>query len=105
MDFGYRMFGWGYGVYSCNAGEHLNKIIKTMELTSTNMNNQHFEKIIRNLRIKQFVYPSTIIPRPESTITCGACKETGHNRRNKTCRMHEIHPDITFSDSEDESDM
>ena len=33
----YKLFGWGYGVYCYNAGEHLNKVIRTVELTGTNL--------------------------------------------------------------------
>ena len=101
MKFGYEMFGWGYGVYNCNAGEHLNKIIKTMELCGTNLDAGHFKKIIRNLRIKQFIYPKSIIPR-EVTVTCSRCHQVGHNKKNKCCPLHDIHPDIDFSDSEDD---
>ena len=32
-----EMFGWGYGVFCCHAGEHLNKQIKTCEVTETNL--------------------------------------------------------------------
>ena len=30
MTLHYHLFGWGYGVYCCHAGEHLNKVIKTL---------------------------------------------------------------------------
>ena len=96
-----EMFGWGYGVFSCNAGEHLNKIIKTFEMTETNLNANRFKKIIRNIRIKQFIYPESIIP-TKTEVKCSACNEIGHNRKNKSCRLHKSHPDIIFSDSENE---
>ena len=96
-----ELFGWGYGMFSCNAGEHLNKIIKTKEMAATNMDCTRFCKIIRNMRMKQFCYTDSIIP-STVTIRCSACQEIGHNKRNKSCRLHESHPEITFSDSEHE---
>ena len=103
MQFALDHFGFGYGVFNCNAGEHLNKVIKTMQLTGTNMGENHLKKIIRNLRIMQFEYPESIIPK-EVTVVCSKCKQVGHNRKNKTCPLHEIHPPLQFSDSEPEDD-
>ena len=103
MEVALDKFGFGYGMYSCNAGEHLNKIVKTMELTHTNLGSTHFRKIIRNLRLKQFVYSKTIKPH-EVTVTCSRCNQKGHNRKNKMCPLHPIHPEIEFSESEDEED-
>jgi len=36
MRFHADYFGFGYGVFCCHAGEHLNKVIKTSEITDTN---------------------------------------------------------------------
>ena len=97
-----EMFGFGYGYFNCNAGEHLNKIIKTQEMANTNLSPERFAKIIRNLRIKQFIYPESIIP-TETTVKCSACGQHGHNRKNNSCPNHESHIDLHFSDSEGES--
>lgn len=103
MKFALDYFGWGYGYFTCNAGEHLNKVVKTMQLTATNMDDFHLQRIIRNLRILQFDYTRSIIPR-EVKVRCSRCNEVGHNRKNKQCPLHEIHlPQVVFSDSEDES--
>ena len=44
---------WGYGYFNCNGGEHLNKRIKCMEFGETNMKEDRFCIIVRNLRVKQ----------------------------------------------------
>ena len=41
------LFGWGYGLYCCNAGEHLNKVIKVCESSETNYDNNRFETIVQ----------------------------------------------------------
>ena len=80
------------------------QIIKTMEINGTNLDDHHLGRIVRNIRIKQFVYPESIIPR-EVTVKCSACNQVGHNKKNKSCPLHEIHPELTFSDSEDEEEI
>ena len=72
------------------------------EMANTNLSPERFAKIIRNLRIKQFIYPESIIP-TETTVKCSACGQHGHNRKNKSCPNHESHIDLHFSDSEGES--
>ena len=49
-----ELFGWGYGVFCCHAGEHLNKIIKTFEMTETNLDTRRFHTIVHLMRVKQF---------------------------------------------------
>ena len=51
--------GFGYGYFNCNGGEHLNKLIKTLELNSTNLDEDRFATIVRILRLKQLHFPST----------------------------------------------
>ena len=80
MEFAFDMFGWEYGKFNCNAGNHLNEMIKIMELGETNMDQHHIQKIIRNLRIKQFINPETLVPN-ETTITCSKCNQVGHNKK------------------------
>ena len=99
-----KLFGWGYGFFSCNAGEHLNKIIKTSEMHNTNFSQQRFRDITRLLRTKQFYFPESLIPSTK-TVTCSACNQTGHNRKNKSCPLHPSHPDIEFDESDTEDNI
>ena len=101
MVLGMDLFGYGYGCFSCTAGEHLNKIVKSQEMGNTNLGPKRFYRIMRNLRIKQFVYPETIIP-TECSVRCSACGQLGHNRKNKSCPGHESRIEIEFSDSDDD---
>ena len=52
MTIHYHLFGWGYGVYCCHAGEHLNKVIKTVESTGTNYDSKRFYTIAHFLKNK-----------------------------------------------------
>ena len=81
-----KMFGFGYGVFCCHAGEHLNKLIKTSELRDTNLDKGRFHKVVHLMRVKQIIFTETIIKK-KTTITCSACGDTGHNRKNKSCRL------------------
>lgn len=94
--------GFGYGYFSCNAGEHLNKQIKTLELNSTNLDSDRFETIIRILRLKQFNYPESVYKSREASVTCSRCKTFGHNRRNKNCPMDPSRPLMEFDESDEE---
>ena len=98
----FDLFGWGYGVYCCNAGEHLNKLIKTSELNDTNLDTKRFYTIVHLMRLKQFFYIDTITKKKTITITCSACHQQGHNKKNKSCPMHPSHPPIEFDESDDE---
>ena len=102
LTFG-NLFGWGYGVFSCTAGEHLNKIIKTTEMTGTNFDANRMKEIIRLMRMKQFVFTDSVLKKKKEVV-CSACGQTGHNRKNKSCPLHESHPPIVFEDSEPEND-
>ena len=100
-----HLFDWGYGYFSTNAGEHLNKRIKQTELSHTNMDTQRFRTIIHIFRTKQFKFTASIMSSKNKTsITCSACNQTGHNKRNKSCPMHESHPPIIFDDTDEESE-
>ena len=55
-----QLLGWGYGYFSCTAGEHLNKRIKVKEISGTNLSVLRFADIIRDMRIKQFFYMDSI---------------------------------------------
>ena len=93
--------GWGYGYFTCSAGEHLNKQIKTMEMEHTNMDTKRFYTVIRNMRINQFVFSKNIFP-TNKQVTCSACKEVGHTKKNKSCPLHPSQPPLTFDDSDGE---
>jgi len=97
-----QIFGWGYGVYCCHAGEHLNKIIKTFEITEANLDMSRFRTIVHLFRSKQLIFTDSITPK-QVTVTCSACGEVGHNKKNKSCRLHTSHPIIEFEESDDEN--
>jgi len=101
MKIHYDLFGWGYGVYCCHAEEHLNKVIKTVESTGTNFDSKRFYAIAHFLRSKQFVFTNCILSN-EKRFKCTACKQEGHNRKNKSCPMHPSHPQIEFEESDSE---
>lgn len=102
MKVHFDLFGWGYGMYCCNAGEHLNKVIKSSESSGTNYDKSRFFSVVRLLRSKQFEFTGCILPSDKSQITCSACNQQGHNRKNKSCPMHPSHPVILFEESENE---
>ena len=103
MEFYMEYFGWGYGMFTCNAGEHLNKIIKTSEMHDTNISTNRFLSIVHTLRMKQLIFSDSVLKDPV-TIKCSACCQTGHNRKNKSCPMHPSHPEIEFDKSDEEND-
>ena len=94
-----NLFGWGYGYFSTNAGEHLNKRIKHYESTATNLQVDRFYHVIRMVRMKQFVFTKYIFTKSYE-VKCSACGEFGHNRKNKMCPLHESHPRIDFEDTD-----
>lgn len=95
-----ELLNWGYGYFSCTAGEHLNKHIKTKEF-ETNLSEQRFVDIIRTMRVKQFKYPATVYVQYKE-ITCSRCHQKGHNKKNKSCPLHPSQPGLTFEVSETE---
>ena len=101
MTFYEEYFGYGYGYFCCNAGEHLNKLIKTSEIADTNMGEDRFKTIVHKLRLKQFIFTKNIM-KQYCTVTCSACNEKGHNKKNKSCPLHPSHPTIVFSDSDND---
>ena len=95
------LFGWGYGVFCCHAGEHLNKLIKSSEITDTNLDSNRFVKITHLMRVKQLIF-TDVIKQKKVTVKCSACGEVGHNKKNKSCALHPSHPTIKFDDSDTE---
>ena len=59
MEF-WSSIGYGYGYFNCNAGEHLNKRVKTLELHNTNLDTDRVASIARIIRLKQFHFPESI---------------------------------------------
>ena len=94
-----QLFGWGYGFFSTNAGEHLNKVIKQYESSSTNLDERRFERVIRILRIQQFEYAENLFKKTRDII-CSKCNQSGHNKKNRSCPLHETHPRIEFNESD-----
>ena len=101
MIFWGESLGWGYGYFNCNAGEHLNKRIKQLEFSCTNLNQDRFKTIMQTLRVKQFYFTDGVL-KEKKDVTCSACKIPGHNRKNKSCPLHPSQPEPYFSDSETE---
>jgi len=100
----FELFGWGYGFFSTNSGEHLNKRIKYYELSETNLDKLRHKTVIRLMRTKQFHFPSCVII-PKRDFICSACHEPGHNKKNKSCLMHPSHPQIVYEESENEEEL
>eukprot|EP00111_Clytia_hemisphaerica_P011030 TCONS_00032325-protein len=101
MKFYGETLGWSYGYFNCNAGEHLNKLIKTLEMDSTNLSKDRFLTVTRVLRVKQLYYPESIFT--ENKKKCSVCKIPGHNKNNKNCPNHPEQPQIeSFPESENE---
>jgi len=103
MELYMQLFNWGYGYMSTNAGEHLNKRIKQIEISQTNMDTNRFYTVIHIMRSKQFEFTNSVFP-CKTTVKCSACGQEGHNKKNKSCPMHPSHPPITFDNSDGEGD-
>ena len=97
----YSRFGWGYGMFNCNASEHLNKLIKFSEINETNLDSTRFLTIIRLMRLQQFILTDSVIPKKKAII-CSVCKIPEHNKKNKSCPLHPSHPPIQFDESDEE---
>ncbi|XP_065659138.1 uncharacterized protein LOC136083609 [Hydra vulgaris] len=97
----YARFGWGYGMFNCNASEHLNKQIKFSEINETNLDRARFQTIIRLMRLHQFILTDSVMPKTKEII-CSVCKIPGHNKKNKSCPLHPSHPPIQFEESDEE---
>ena len=54
------------------------------------------------MRIKQFFFTKEIFP-SEVKILCSRCGQSGHNKKNKSCPLHESQPNIVFDDSDDDN--
>ena len=97
-----NLFGWGYGMFNTNAGEHLNKRIKICEFEDTNLDSKCFYMIIHLMRSKQFEFTNSIMP-SKKEIKCSACNQFDHNCKNKSCPLDPSHPQLEFEDSDYEN--
>ena len=97
----YDLFGWGYGVFTTHAGEHLNKTIKQCEANATNFDENRFHDIIHDFRIKQFFFNDNLYSEKRD-IKCSVCNQPGHTRNNKSCPLHSSHPLLEFEDTDNE---
>ena len=98
--------GFGYGCFNCNAGEHLNKRIKTLEMSGTNFSTNRFGNVARIIGLKQFHYPESVFQAKDHNVLCSVCHEVGHNKKNKNCKKHKSQPQLEEfekSDGEEEN--
>ena len=100
MEFWHTALGWGYGYFSCMASEHLNKLLKEIEYEETNFGNTSLLQAVVKTRIRAFFYPTTLFM-ATTGITCSACNQPGHNRKNKLCPAKRPHVEIESSDLEE----
>jgi len=103
IKFWFDMFGWGYGYFTCMAGEHLNKQIKQIESNETNRGSDRFLTVLRITRARQFYYSASLF-KTFFNKKCSRCNQYGHNKKNKSCPMHPEQPQLTFPDSDDDDD-
>ena len=99
MQFWHSTMAWGYGYFSCMAGEHLNKMLKEVEYEETNFSSLSLFQAVRKARVRAFFYPSTLFS-SQNVVKCSACQQLGHNRRNKLCPLKRPHCDIEDSDDD-----
>lgn len=99
----YDLLGWGYGMFSTNSGEHLNKRIKYYELNETNLDKSRFYNIIKLMRTKQLHFASCVLE-PKRNVICSACNEPGHTKKNRSCPFHPSHPKLEYDPSDNEEE-
>ena len=106
MKFWHRHLNWGYGMFSTAAGEHLNKRLKVYEAdhTSSTQGTARFERILHMFRVGLLHYPKSTLRESAAKVTCSACGEKGHTRKNKLCPNHIAPGPIVFADSGDEAE-
>ena len=66
------------------ASEHLNKLLKEIEYEETNFGTTSLLQAVVKTRIRAFFYPTTLFM-AITGISCSACNQPGHNRKNKLC--------------------
>ena len=76
-------------------------MVKTMECGCTNRDERRFLYIMKMFRTQHFHYPENVFT-PTRDVTCTACHQKGHTKKNKACAMHPSQPVIQFDESDDE---
>ena len=61
MELWCDLLGFGYGFFTGTSGEHLNKVVKALEMQHSNFSELCFKEIIEHLRIKVFHLPKMIL--------------------------------------------
>lgn len=100
MELWCEVLGFGYGIFTGSSGEHLNKLVKILEMTHTNLSKSRFEQIIQLLHVRAFHYPDMLLDESARDQTCSRCHQKGHNKKNKSCPLHPSHPPPVYSDSD-----
>ena len=83
MNFWFSVAGWGYGMFSGSAGEHLNKQLKTFECDHTNHDRTRFVDVMRHFKVQTLHFSRIVFADVESSVKCWACGATGHNKKNR----------------------
>ena len=68
------------------------------------MDKKRFYTVMHILRTRQFEFTKSIMPSNINMVTCSACNQKGHNKKNKSCPLYPSHPPLEFDDTEDETE-
>ena len=106
MKFWHDMAGWGYGVFSSTASEHLNKRLKVFECDHTNQGADIFYRVLHHFRFGMLHFSDTLLHEIATNVKCSSCGAVGHNKNNKVCPNHVgntamLQLDLAESDNED----
>ena len=99
MALWHNLLSIGYGAFSGASVEHLNKLIKSLELGRTNFSGNWFQQIIRLQRVWAFHYPEMLLDDTSQNQTCSRCKQDRcNNKKKKTIVSPSILPSqsLTF---------
>ena len=105
MKFWFNTTGWGYGVFSSSAGEHLNKRLKVYEADHSNQSADRFYRLLIHFRVGMLHFPSIITQEVRSKVVCSACGAKGHNKKNKSCPNYISRQDHFIEDSDGEEEV
>lgn len=100
MDYWFTMLGWGYGMFSSSSGEHLNKVVKHLELCHSNLSGNRFAQIVRLMRTRLLFYPEMLFDQSHHKVKCSACHQEGHNKKSRMCPLHPSQPALEFDDDD-----
>ena len=68
-------------MFSAASGEHVNKLIKLLELHHSNFSSSRFQQIMRFFRFRAFHYTDQLFHKEKRDMKCSACHEEGHNKK------------------------